>query len=61
VREFECGVVTRRSDAEEFDAAVDALSGERAWRRASLNALAFARRFSWNRVLEPLAEMIEGY
>ena len=61
VEAAECGVVTKKSDAGEFKAALDALGEEKRWRKASKNALELIKReFNWGRVLEPLQEMIES-
>ena len=61
VEAAECGIATKKSDAGEFKEALNVLSDEKRWRRASKNALELvAKRFNWNRVLEPLQEMIES-
>jgi glycosyltransferase involved in cell wall biosynthesis len=56
-----CGVVTPTSSGAEFATALQQFADREAWEEMARNAIALVRNeMSWQRLLEPLAQVLRG-
>ena len=62
VRKYDCGIVTRNSNPEEFAEAIRQMGNKERWDKKSENAMRMIQEaYCWDKVLEPISDIYKSF